>query len=228
MSYPVVLLPGTLCNEQVWDDVKSRLSPDLDVITMPLGRYNNWEQELLSFENALPKKFILCGFSLGGIAALAMLERFPDRISQLVLVASTALADPAESQKRRYQLLERARKSSELSSIALTMIPAKDKQNLGTDGLQLLLDMANQMSIEQFSCQTQLACSRKNTLSILEKCNIPVHLIFGSDDPACGPKIQEFMLSACTQAVYYAVKGGGHWLPLTHSNSVAEVISDLN
>lgn len=225
MTYPVVLLPGTLCDEHVWDRVINNLDPKLEVIAKPLGMHKCWDQELADLVNDLPKEFVLVGFSLGGIAALALLQRYPERVKQMVLVASTALADPKSSQAHRRQLLKQATKDRELTRIGEIQISDRDRTNLGEEGVHFALQMAKRIPLEQFACQTELACTRKDTCDVLAKSNIPVHLVFGSEDLACGEDKQQLMLDSCRLAKSYEVEGAGHWLPLSHPGHVANIIS---
>lgn len=224
MSLPVVLLPGTLCNEQVWEKVIAELSPTQPVITKFLGVHHNWDCELENLVSGLPEEFILVGFSLGGIAALALLDRYPEHVKHLILVASTALADPEESQVRRRELLDLAEKSGDFKALALRQLSPCDQKNLGKSGIDFVIQMAERFNVEQYACQTELACSRQDTRPTLEKFTLPIDLIYGSEDEACGEDKQLLIKMSCHQAKLHRVEGAGHWLPLSHPERVATVI----
>ncbi|UTT87139.1 alpha/beta hydrolase (plasmid) [Vibrio pelagius] len=225
MALPIVLLPGTLCDEQVWDKVIAELSPTQPVITKPLGAHRNWDDELANLVADLPEEFLLVGFSLGGIAALALLTQYPERVKRLVLVASTALADPEESQARRRELLALAEQKGDFKALALMQISPCDLQNLGECGVDFAVQMAERFSVEQYACQTELACSRQDTRATLTQSTLPVDLIYGSEDQACGENKQRLIEQSCDQAQLHRVEGAGHWLPLSHPEKVAAIIS---
>lgn len=227
MELPIVLLPGTLCDEKVWDQVTTALGSSHKVITKPLGAYPNWHQELEHLLQGLPPQFVLAGFSLGGIAALSILSQYPERVTQLVLVASTALADPEPSQARRRALLQQAKNSRDMTELAMMQLSACDRTNLGTEGVQIAVDMANRMSVQQYACQTELACTRLDTRTVLSKSEIPIHLVFGSEDQACGEDKQTLITEVCSHAKTYQVIGAGHWLPLSHPELLAQIISSV-
>ena len=227
MSMPIVLLSGTLCDEQLWEQVIRRLDPSNIVIVKSLGSHQYWEKEVVHLVEGLPEEFTLAGFSLGGIAALAILNKYPKRVKRLVLVASTALADPNTSQVRRRELFQKAEDNQEMTECALKQISLIDEANLGSGGVQFVIDMANRLSMKQYYCQTELACTREDTLSMLSLSSIPIHLIYGSEDQACGKDKQDLITDCCTASLY-EVKEGGHWLPLTHSGFVASVINSQN
>lgn len=225
MALPIVLLPGTLCDEQVWDKVITELSVTQPVITKPLGAYRNWDDELENLVADLPEEFVLVGFSLGGIAALALLNQYPERVKHLILVASTALADPKESQARRRELLNLAKQSGDFKALALMQISPCDQRNLGKRGIDFAVKMAERFSVEQYACQTELACSRQDTRATLTQSMLPVDLIYGSEDQACGEDKQRLIEESCHQAKLHRVDGAGHWLPLSHPERVAAIIS---
>ncbi|WP_413478774.1 alpha/beta fold hydrolase [Vibrio hibernica] len=225
MALPIVLLPGTLCDEHVWDKVIAELGSAQPVITKPLGAHSNWDDELANLVADLPKEFILVGFSLGGIAALALLDRYPERVKHLVLVASTALADPEESQARRRELLNLAEQNGDFKALALMQISPCDQKNLSESGMDFAMEMAERFSVEQYACQTELACSRQDTRETLAQSTLPVDLIYGSEDKACGEKKQLLIKKTCHQAKLHRVEGAGHWLPLSHPERVAAIIS---
>ena len=52
--------------------------------------------------DAAPRRFVLCGYSLGGRIALQTALAAPDRVERLVLVSTTAgIEDPGEREQRR-------------------------------------------------------------------------------------------------------------------------------
>lgn len=227
MSMPIILFSGTLCDEQLWEQVITRLYPSNKVIVKSIGTYPTWAEEVNHLAQDLPEEFILAGFSLGGIAALSLLKEYPERVKQLVLIASTALADPQISQTHRRGLFQQVKDSQNITEFALKQVSSIDKDNLGTVGIQFVIDMANRISLKQYFCQTELACMREDTRSVLSISNIPVHLIYGDGDKACGKDKQTLIMECCDTAYQHEAKKGGHWLPLTHPEFVADVFNSL-
>lgn len=227
MGLPIVLLSGTLCDEHVWDKVITALGPNHKVITKSLGYYPTWKEELEHLVQELPQQFVLAGFSLGGIAALAMLSRYPERIKSLVLVSSTALTDPESSQARRRELLQLAKSSHDMTELAMQQLSPCDREHLGSEGVQFVVDMGNRIPINKYSCQTELACTREDTRAVLSESEIPVSLVFGSEDQACGEDKQILITAVCNCANTFKVMGAGHWIPLSHPELVAQAINSV-
>jgi pimeloyl-ACP methyl ester carboxylesterase len=226
MSYPVVLLSGTLCNGKVWEEVCRSITTQEKLMTLTIGQHSDWQQELAAIVEVLPEKFIVAGFSLGGIVALALLTHYPERIAELILVASTARSDPPESRQQRQRILANAKTIEDFTQLGRNQISDVDRDNLGEKKVECIIEMAKSFTLEQFTHQTALACTRQETLSSLANADIPVRLIYGTNDNACGVDKQQDIINVCPTAKAYPVSGGGHWLPLSHPNEVASVIQE--
>ncbi|HYH29825.1 MAG TPA: alpha/beta fold hydrolase, partial [Pseudonocardia sp.] len=82
---PLVVLPGMGCSPRLW----SAALPGGPVVHGSLDRpsIDGCVDALL---DALPPKFALAGLSLGGIVAMALTRRAPERVERLALLATNA------------------------------------------------------------------------------------------------------------------------------------------
>lgn len=93
---PLVLLHGWGSDSQVWERLLPHLCASVDVITLDLPGFGqsppcaSWEDTVQLLAEALPEKFFLLGWSLGGMLAARLADRFPDRIVKLVTLAANA------------------------------------------------------------------------------------------------------------------------------------------
>src|SRR5919108_976871 len=105
MAETVVLLHGFAGTRDAWDLVADRLDPErYRPLALDLrGHGEAAAKRPITFAAcvadvaaAAPERFVLCGYSMGGRIALHVALAHPDRVSRLVLVASTAgIEDPA-------------------------------------------------------------------------------------------------------------------------------------
>ncbi|MEA2324424.1 MAG: 2-succinyl-6-hydroxy-2,4-cyclohexadiene-carboxylate synthase [Solirubrobacteraceae bacterium] len=111
MAETVVLLHGFAGTRHGWDLVADRLDGErYRPMALDLrGHGDARDARPVTFADAAadvaaaaPERFVLCGYSLGGRIALHVALAEPERVSRLVLVASTAgIEDPAQRGDRR-------------------------------------------------------------------------------------------------------------------------------
>jgi 2-succinyl-6-hydroxy-2,4-cyclohexadiene-1-carboxylate synthase len=111
MAETVVLLHGFAGTRHGWDLVAERLHPErYRPLALDLRGHGDardarpitFDAVVADIAAAAPERFVLCGYSLGGRVALHVALAHPDRVSRLVLVASTAgIDDPALRSERR-------------------------------------------------------------------------------------------------------------------------------
>lgn len=91
-----VLLHGLGESPESWAPVLQVLSPEgdyrcpslLDFLAGQKATYQNLYSAFCAYCDNLPKKFHLCGLSLGGVLALHYATQHPDRLESLVLIAA--------------------------------------------------------------------------------------------------------------------------------------------
>ncbi|MBE2894897.1 alpha/beta fold hydrolase [Spirabiliibacterium falconis] len=226
----IVMIPGTLCTKKLWVPLISELN-SINVITPELGRYNHWHRECHYLQKYIVNDTFLLGFSLGGIASLNLAQYLETlnkltRITGLILIASTARADPIFSQRNRNAFFNEAIKKGLLNSYS-QQIQEPDSSLLSANHHILMKEMANDMPITQFKNQTILACNRPCSLSWLSTTKIPIYLIYGKKDPFCTEEIQQEMANQANHIELYPIENAGHWLPLTHTKKVASIINHI-
>src|SRR3954463_16694012 len=111
MAETIGLLHGFGGPHRAWDRLIARLDPErYRPLAIDLrGHGAARDARPITFADcvadvaaAAPERFVMCGYSLGGRVALHVALAHPDRVSRLVLVASTAgIEDPALRQERR-------------------------------------------------------------------------------------------------------------------------------
>jgi len=111
MAETVILLHGFAGTRHGWDLVAERLHPErYRPLALDLRGHGEARDErpitfaacVADVAAAAPERFVLCGYSLGGRVALHVALAHPQRVSRLVLVASTAgIDDPQLRAERR-------------------------------------------------------------------------------------------------------------------------------
>lgn len=115
----VVLLHGYLGSKEIWQSTIHNLAKSYRVIAIDLPGHGATpnigyvhSMELMAkcvkkvMDDLRLKKYVIIGHSMGGYAALAFAELFPENLKGLCLFHSTALADSEEKKKDRNRAIK--------------------------------------------------------------------------------------------------------------------------
>lgn len=115
----VVLLHGFLGSHQIWEDTIQNLSKSYRVIAIDLPGHGDTDcygyihtMELMAkcvkavMDHLNLKKYVIIGHSMGGYAALAFADMFPDHLKGFCLYHSTAYADSDEKKRDRNRAIK--------------------------------------------------------------------------------------------------------------------------
>ncbi|MDO6409437.1 alpha/beta fold hydrolase [Pantoea phytobeneficialis] len=102
MKLPVVLIPGFMLDETLWDDFVDAFPDDREFIYANLSGGDSISAIAQAIAAQLPERFIVAGFSLGGYVARAIVEAFPARVAGMILIA-TSLREDTPAQRHAKQ-----------------------------------------------------------------------------------------------------------------------------
>jgi pimeloyl-ACP methyl ester carboxylesterase len=89
----LILIPGLVCDDQVWQHQAEFLNDIAEIIIPPVVKSSTMfglAEEVLAIS---PETFAVAGFSMGGYVAMEMYRQAPERISRLALLDTTARDD---------------------------------------------------------------------------------------------------------------------------------------
>ncbi|MDK1374677.1 MULTISPECIES: alpha/beta hydrolase [unclassified Sinorhizobium] len=96
----IVLVPGFMTDSELWSDMLPRLHISSQIVHVDPTRAQSIEEMARQALIDAPEQFMLAGFSMGGYVAREMVRLAPQRVSSLVLIATSARGD-GEIQARR-------------------------------------------------------------------------------------------------------------------------------
>lgn len=208
---PVVLLPGMMCDARVFGPQLQALSSYAPVTVAPLLGGDRVEQIAAHILNLLPERFALAGLSMGGIVALEILRRAPERITRLCLMATTPLSETPDQAAMREPLIISAR-TGNLERALQESLPAEvlapgprrlEVQNLARE-------MGLSLGSELFVDQSRALQRRPDQQSNLRRCRVPTLILCGEYDRLTPVKRHEFMAELIPHAGLEIISGAGH------------------
>lgn len=222
---PLLLLPGTLCDGEVFQPLIEALEPSSaswHVIVETLEGGDTVEAVATRILADAPPRFALLGFSLGGIVALSIAAMAPERLLGLALVDSNARDVPAQDRPGRHAEAEQGAADLE-RHIRQTLWPryvaasARDDEDLR----DAIVDMALRCGPAALMTQTAIGLSRPDSRPRLNDIKIPALVLAGAEDVLCPPQVQHDIALGLPLATLALIADAGHFALLEQPATVA-------
>jgi pimeloyl-ACP methyl ester carboxylesterase len=218
---PLLLLPGTLCDERVFAPLTARL-PNQPVLIAEMTGATTASDLAERILRQAPDHFALLGFSLGGIVALEMIHQAPHRISALALVDTTARADPAANAAIRRGAVERVRAHGMARYTDDAWPDPVSPVNAGRRDLRdLLVAMAERGGADALASQTEVAIHRADSRPRLPKIEVPTLVLCGQDDGICHPDLHREIADLIPNSTLTVIADAGHFALVERPDEVA-------
>ncbi|MDB5682840.1 MAG: hydrolase [Sphingomonas bacterium] len=223
----LVLVPGSLCDERVWQRQVHDLA-DLAEISIPhLHGHDSLGRMAQAVLDAAPERFALAGFSMGGRVALEMLRLAPERITRLALIdASVHPVAPGEAERRQPQI-DMARDQG-LAALARWWNPkiAHSAHHADPGYMDLLEAMACTFTPEDYSNEVRALIERPDPRDLLGQIGVPVLVLAGVADPLSTPDRNRAIADAIPGATLVLVEGAAHFPMLEKPAEVTAAMRD--
>lgn len=217
MAEPLVLLPGMMCDARLFGPQIAELSADTCVMVAPITQGERIEEIASNLLDQLPARFALAGLSMGGIVAMELLRRAPDRVTRLALMDTNPLAEtPQAAAMREPQIVGvRAGRLAEVMRDEMKPNYLAPSLHRG-EVLDLVMDMALALGPEVFVRQSRALQRRRDQQGTLRKIKVPTLVMCGAHDALCPVKRHEFMAELIPYAELRVLPDAGH-LPTLES-----------
>lgn len=224
-GYPLLLIHGFPHDRTLWQaqlhglgDGIRVIAPDLrgfggstDVPgTMTMDAYAADLEHLL--EELGVTEAVICGLSMGGYVALALLAAYPNVVRGLILCNTRAGADDEKGRAGRHAMAMKARDEG-VVSIAETLTP-KMMANTTAVAHPDRCVMVQEMMVRQRAGAVIAAlrgmATRADRTPMLAQITVPTLIITGSADDMIPPSESEAMAAAITGSKLVVIPGAGH------------------
>lgn len=217
----VVLIPGFMLNDVLWDNFIPELPSEWHIVKANLLQGDTIADMAINIANKLPKKFVIIGFSLGGYIARSLAEQFSDRTLALILIASSIRPDTLEQQQYKINAIKHYSKENfrGLSSISIskTLHPSNiNKKEL----IKKIQDMSVTLGYEAFVKQSLL---KRDGIqgSTIKCCTL---IIYGDHDQIRLPDETMELHQHIVGSDVSLVQNTGHMIPIEQPKLLAQII----
>ena len=221
----LVMIPPVLCDARVFFPQMEALSRDHAVMVAPGSCGERMEEIASQILSWTPSRFSLLGVGFGGMVAMEMLRRAPERITRIALVSTTPQPDSPEAAAAREQHIIAARAGRwgdvlqhEINST--WMGPATDKPAI----VRRLTEMGNDVGPEAYIKQARAMQRRRDQQDVLRKITQPAAVICGSHDGQYQIKRHQFLAELIPNARLEVIEGAGYMPMLERPDATTDAL----
>ena len=219
----ILLVPGFMADETLWDDVAPALERFGPVVHADLRHDTSVEAMASRVLGTAPPTFLLVGFSMGGYVARAIARQAPERVRALVLVATSTRGDTAALQKRK-GAIGNAAPSIAFSGLSRTAVATslhpKERDN------EVLIERVRAMGVrlggEVFRRQSML--DRPGDLERSGEIHCPTLVVAAAQDQLRSLEEAREMAAAIPGAELAVIDDTGHMIPIEAPRRLLDVI----
>jgi len=219
-SDPVVFLPGMMCDARLFAPQLADLSRDMAVTVAPVTGGDRIEEIASGLLDVLPQRFALAGLSMGGIVAMEVLRRAPDRVTRIALMDTNSLAETPQSAAGYEPFIIKLRAGRIAEAVEMMLgrdVLAPGPARAGV--MSALVEMAEGLGAAAIIRQTRALQRRRDYQSVLRRCKVPALVLCGAHDTLTPLKRHEFMAELIPNATLTVIPEAGH-LPVLEQPEV--------
>jgi len=214
VSLPLLLLPGSLCNEQLFRQQISFFIRQREVIVADFSGCDSIESMAIKVLDEAPAEFALVGFSMGGIVAFEMFRQAPERIKKVALIGTSPRAESPERVIIRNQqingIVERGVEGLK-ALVRQELLPKyvyDTEQSLRIESV--VMEMALDAGPDVFIDQWRALANRSESWTTLKDIHCPTLILCGVHDLLCDEKGHREMAFNIKHASLEIIEGAGH------------------
>ena len=220
---PVLLAPGLLCDARLWADLRALLiTPSCDVDFRQDVSLTAMAERILATG---PERFVLAGFSMGGMAAILAAFQAPDRIAALIILSTHGRADDDMRRQARLDQVKRAKDAPfDRFCASLPSLYFSDPSARPTASRQVET-MARDVGVEVFCRHVQALIDRPDISAAAQTLSVPTTVLSGANDRIAPASLGSLLAASIPGARFISIPDCGHMAPLERPDRVASVIN---
>ena len=214
---PLVLLPGLLCDQQLWADQILALA---DVATPHVADLT-LDETVADMAGrvlaAAPDRFALAALSMGGYVAFEILRQQPERVTRLALLDTSASPDTAERAAERRTAIDTLG-LGRFVGVTHRMLPTLVHPDhvAGPIGHKVRA-MAERVGSAAFLRQQRAILTRPDSRPGLALIDVPTLVVVGDEDQLTPPAEARIIQQGVPGAQLRVIERCGHLPPLERS-----------
>jgi pimeloyl-ACP methyl ester carboxylesterase len=211
-KYPLVLIPGLLCDGQLWQSQVKNLVDIADIWIADHSRSDTMAgvaRDILA--DAPFESFAMAGLSMGGYIALEIMRQARQRVTRLALLDTSPGADLPEQTQKRLDFIALAEHGKFLGITEVLLPLLIHPSRLGEHPLtEVVRSMAKKTGREAFVRQELAIISRADSRNLLATIECPTLVLCGRQDAITPLTLHEEMAGSIRLARLEVIEDCGH------------------
>ncbi len=212
---PLILLPGALCDETLFQPQVAHFSADRPVLVGDFSDCDSIQKMAKKILRAAPDTFALAGLSMGGIVAFEIMRCASERVERLALLDTNPRAESSDRKLMRAEQMQTVEAGGVEALLYLVesfyfpryVSPAR----LDDESLKgVVMAMARKGGLKAFFEQWQALLGRPDSGHILPRIQCPTLVLCGEHDAMCAPEVHRAMAQEIPDSSLQIVPGSGH------------------
>jgi pimeloyl-ACP methyl ester carboxylesterase len=217
------LIPGLLCNQDLWRSQAVVLGRQGDIVVADLTTQATIFEMASAVLDAAPEHFSLAGFSLGSQVALEIMSMAGERVERLALLSAThgGVLPPVEKAIcEAIEIIEAGDFNGYLEAAYPTYVSASRISDPMLK--QCFIDMAHAVGKDAGLRQMRALLQIKSPFSGLGQIGCPTLIIGGCNDRRTTPAAHEALAKEIPGSQLVMVDDAAHFTPLEQPGVVTE------
>lgn len=211
MSEPILLVPGLMQDARVFGPQIDDLSRDFALHIARVTRAESIREMAAEAIHHAPARFALAGQGMGGMVAMEILRRVPERVTRVAFISTSPLPEtPEQAAAREPQIVKAlAGNLSGALRAALppeTLAPGPRRERV----LEVVDAMAADLGAQEFIRQSRALQRRPDAQKTLRTTRAPALVLCGGHDRITPPRRHEFMAALIPYAELAVIEEAGH------------------
>jgi pimeloyl-ACP methyl ester carboxylesterase len=239
-GYPVVFLHGYGETHKIWNHYRKKLSEKYKVITPDLPGFG--KSDSLPYEHSLDmvansiydclKKLniaecIIMGHSLGGYVTLEIAKRFPNIVSQIGLIHSSALGDSDEKKEGREKSIEFIQRHGVKKFIEsfVPMLFHENHRNRLQDTIQSIVEEGSKIPEKTLTDYMLAMRDRSDSLDFIKEFEGSILYVYGEEDSSIPVALSKSQIKFMKHPYLKNLPKTGHMGMFEEEEEVLQAIS---
>jgi pimeloyl-ACP methyl ester carboxylesterase len=219
---PLILLPGLLSNDTVFQHQITQLGHMTDIHVITLENVNSPDAMTDKILKLAPPQFMLAGHSIGGWIALRLMKIAPERIIKLCILNTAARGIDSSELSARQTILDRI-DNGEFQTIAFEIA---EKFVFNKHIQQTVLNMFLQVGEQALINQTRAMMMREDLRDTLPAIHCKTLVIHAEQDRRFTLDLVRELSHLIPNSRFKVIPQCGHMSPMEHPQQITDLMRE--